>query len=247
LEDLRFYFKEDALIDNGIPTVNPDLTPNVTRVLSNAQLNSYDTSFKTIALRHTDMVLLKMNREDWGIKNYSPLESLVHAHHMSELWERSKVHYANFVERPPSDEVCSCVKAIESNGVMAELQLLALKIKFPGLTSGDRNLPYGKNGHSKGIKPTSRFRRYGLSYGLGWSRAKKGTRKDYMSKLRNFDFNGDEEDVVDRVMTELIDGDKGLQKHLTDVKAWKNWKKGFKRMDDAGNYQFAMFIYCMLN
>merc|ERR1711962_880835 len=102
-------------------------------------------SFTTIALRHTDQVLSKMSTADWGITDYTVLEELVHAHHMAELWERSRPHYENFVKSPPTAKVCRCLRRIDENGVRAELELLALKIKFPGLLSGDPDLPYGKN------------------------------------------------------------------------------------------------------
>lgn len=251
LEDLRYYFKDDAPVENGIPTVNPDLTPNVTRVLANAPESGYDMSFKTIALRHTDKVLSKIGREDWGITHYSDLEKLVHAHHMAEMWERSKTYYENFLKSPPLEDVCSCVNNIKMNGVMAELQLLALKIKFPALTSGIKDLPYGKNRHLSSDGKNARNRRaYTFRTYAEWSKKAAGrwdVLKSNKQKLYNFDFSGDEDDVVDRVMNELQDGDEGLATHLTDDNGWNIWREGLTQMDHYDNRQFAMFIYCMLN
>jgi len=251
LEDLRYYYKDDAPLDNGVPTVNPNLPSNLSRVLANAPLNGYDTSFKTLALRHTDMILSKMDNKDWGIRYYTALESLVHAHHMSEMWERSKTHYEKLMKSPYPQEVCSCVRDIKETGLMAELQLLALKIKYPGLTGGEQNLPYGRN--STGKDPRDRVY-YLLTYSRSYSRyfirlrsADKEAWEKFMEKLLNFDFGGDEEDVVERVMNELQDGDKGVEGHLTSEEVWNEWKEGFQSMDDAGNYQFAVFIYCTLN
>jgi len=257
LEDIRYYFKEDVPVDNGVPTVNFDLTPNVTRVLANAPASGYDTSFKTMALRHTDQVLSKMSTENWGIKHYTALEELVHAHHMAELWERSKIHFDNFVKSPPADEVCRCLTQIDENGVMAELQLLALKIKFPGLLSGEPNLPYGKNAKSPKGRKYSNSQSYtnsgGYSNFVSYSnhaRSKVVTSKQkrYFNKLMKFDFEGDEDDVVDRAMKQLQDGQKADKRGLADEEGWMIWKKGFKSMNDEEfDRQFGMFMFCMLN
>jgi len=252
LEDVRYYFKEDTPDDNGIPVVNFDISPNADRVLRNMPLSGYDTSFQTIALRHTDQVLSKMSDKNWGIKHYSTVDELVHVHHMAELWERSKSYYNNFVESPPTDELCNCLRDIDENFVMPELQLLALKIKFPGLTSGEPNLPYGKNGDKNKKLPRKKYERYTyeeFQYARFISelvRSKSG-KKDYMEKLKKFDFGGDEDDVVDRAMKELIDGDKGEEHPLDDEKGWAFMKKAFKKMDEHDNFQFGMFMYCMLN
>lgn len=239
LEDLRYYFTEDAPVENGIPTVNLDFTPNLDRILPNAPKSGYDMNFTTIALRHTDQVLSKMNNKDWGLKYYSVLEKLVHAHHMSELWERSKKYYENFVESPPTEEVCSCLRDIKENCVLGELKLLALKFKFPELFSG-----YPKYGKGKRVKVDR------ISYTFSYKALAQMTRKEnkgWCKKLNNFDFKGDEKDVVERAVKELGDGDQDLIDQLTDEKAWKAWKEGFKKMDENDNFQFGMFIYCMLN
>jgi len=253
LEDLRYYFKRDAPTDNGIPTVNFDLTPNVSRVLLNAPLSGYDTSFKTMAMRHTDEVLSKMSHKNWGIKYYSVLEKLVHAHHMSELWWGSKAYYDNFVESPPTEVVCKCVRDVNGNDVMAELELLALKIKFPGITSGNSNLPSGDNGYqSPGEKSWKnklspyKFSRYWITP-YEFDTRSNGTGEAFMQKLRDFDFQRDEEVVVEHATKELQDNDQGMSDRLTDEEGWKAWKKACKNMDEKDNFQFGMFIYCMLN
>jgi len=249
LEDVRYYFKEDAPEDNGIPVVNFDISPNAERVLHNMPLSGYDTNFKTIALRHTDQVLSKMNDKNWGIKHYTTVDELVHVHHMAELWEHSRTYYDNFVESPPTDELCDCLRDIHENFVMPELQLLALKIKFPGLTSGEPNLPYGKKGNKR-KRPILKYERwtYDRYYFSRVSKARSKTwKEDYMKKLKNFDFDGDEEDVVNRAMKKLVDGDKGEENPLDDEEGWAIMREGFKRMDELDNYQFSMFMYCMLN
>jgi len=254
LEDVRHYFKKDATADNGIPTVNYDLTPNVTRVLANAPQSGYDLRFKTMAMRHTDQVLSKMSTKDWGIRHYSIVEAMVHVHHMAELWERSRPHYENFVKSPPTDKVCRCLRRINENGVIAELELLALKIKFPGLLSGNPDLPYGKNAGSSTARKKYWF--YIFFYYFGYDEAeanmeqvrKKDTAmQEYRDKLMQFDFGGDEEDVVDRAMKELQDGKKGTIDPIEDEEGWKVWKELLVNGDERMDRQFGMFMYCMLN
>jgi len=246
LEDVRYYFKEDAPVDNGIPVVNFNISRNAERVLHNMPMSGYDTGFKTIALRHIDQVLSKMSDKNWGMKHYSVVDELVHVAHMSELWAHSKTFYDKFVESPPTKELCNCLRDIRENGVMAELQLLALKIKFPGLTSGDPSLPYGKKGSDGNGQITRRKRQY-VKYGYRNRPVRRASwDKDYMEKLKNFDFEGDEVDVVNRVMKEFVDGDHG-EKSLTDEEGWNAQREGFKQMDLHDNFQFGMFIYCMLN
>jgi len=248
LEDVEYYFKSDTL--NPIPTVNPDLTvANQTRVLLHAPKDGYDREFETIALRHTDKVLSKMNRKDWEVKYYSTLEKLVHTHHMAELWSRSMKHYEKYTQDGLSEELCTCLRDVENNGVLAELQLMALKIKYPGITSGEFDL--GRL--NRGLYYSLSYRlSYTLTFSLQFSKKDQEKLKELMKfreKVRNFDFSGDEEDVVRRVARELIDGDKGLEVHLTSEEGWSKWKDGFHNMgkDVTGDRTFGMFMYCMLN
>jgi len=243
LEDIRHYYKQDVTVDNGIPTVNYDLSPNVTRVLANAPLSGYDLRFTTMAMRHTDQVLSKMDTKDWGIRHDNIVESMVHAHHMAELWERSRPHYENFVKSPPSKKVCRCLRRIDDNGVIAQLELLALKIKFPGLLSGDPDLPYGKNATPR--KPG--WYTFYLIFKLGNPRKKDNAQQEYHNKLMQFDFGGDEEDVVDRAMKELQDGEESTIAPLVDEEGWKVWKEVLTQGDERVDRQFGMFMYCMLN
>jgi len=223
-------------------------------ILPHAPQSGYDLRFKTMAMRHTGQVLSKMSTKDWGIRHYSIVEAMVHVHHMAELWERSRPHYENFVKSPPTDKVCRCLRRINENGVIAELELLALKIKFPGLLSGDPDLPYGKNAHSSTVRKKYWF--YIFIYYFGFDEAvanmeqvrKKDTAmQEYRDKLMQFDFGGNEEDVVDRAMKELQDGKEGTIDPLVDEEGWKVWKEGLLIGDERMDRQFGMFIYCMLN
>jgi len=257
-EDLKYYFREDVPVKNGIPTVNEDLTPNTERILMDAPVSGYDMDFETMALKHTDRVLSHMDTKDWQIRHYSVLEKMVHAHHMAELWQQSQTHYNQFVEKPPTEEVCNCVTNINENFVMAELQLLALKIKFPGVTSGDPDLFYSwynakEESASKPYYSLSYSLSYKLSYSLSFSLAPKEKklliqkRMAWLEKLKKFNFEGEDDDVVERALEELVDWDRGLSVQLTNEDGWKEWREGFKEMNNDDNRLFGMFMYCMLN
>jgi len=264
LEDLRFYFQPEATEDNPIPTVNMDLSSQE-RVLPNAPLYGYDTAFCSVEMRHLDQVLRNMDRSEFGIKNYSILEQVAHVYHMGELWSRAKLHYDALSLLPPTEGVCECVRDMEQNGVIQELNLLALKIKYPGLTSGQPGI-YNQVGapgaplpaapapadisHSSRkiskrdiFRPQGDIRAYEISYGL---KSKRAETERFHRALRDFDFSGAEEDVVTRASQDLVDGDTGLAEHLDSQAGWEAWKEGFKAMEEQDNYEFAVFMYCML-
>jgi len=253
-EDVQYYFKSDGTDHVNIPTVNSDLSvEGLARVLPYAPKDGYDTKFATIAMRHTDKVLSKMDNEKWGVKYYSVLEKLVHEHHMAELWRNAQTYYNKFKRRGVRKELCGCLTDTSNNGIYAELQLLALKIKYPGITSGNFDLDSFKS------KRWGYRLSYSLSYRLSYSLyvlarnqndpAEHEKLMQYREKLRHFDFSGNDAKVVKRVARELIDGDEGLSTGLTDEKGWDEWKKGFHNMreDKASDRTFGMFMYCMLN
>ena len=233
LEDIRFFFKNDVTSDNGVPTVNKDLESEE-RVLLSAPFAGVDKSFSTPALRYLDIVLRNMDKAHYSITNFSVLEKLSHMYHMAELWQHASTHYASLLLQPPTREMCTCVSDLHLNTITQELQLLALKIKYPGITSGD----YEENKES--------FNDYG--YGIHYSYGKSADPSpEFQAKLAEFDFSGPETDVVSRVAAELVDGDKGMEKTLVNEEGWEYWKEKVLSMDEGGNYEFAMFMYCKLN
>jgi len=126
VEDLRL-FKSDVSTENGVPTVNMDLTSDVP-ILQNAP-NGDISPFKTPGLRAVDYVLQHMSNANFGIKQYTPLERLVHALHMQEIWNEALAPYKALEANPPSKQLCSCIKKVEENGIMDMLRYIALKIK----------------------------------------------------------------------------------------------------------------------
>ena len=82
-----------------------------------------------------------MNRTWWGITNYNTLEKLTHAFHMTEVWDRTAEEYKLVKQLlDPESEICECITDVENNDVLNYLNLLAFKIKYPGITSGNKTL-----------------------------------------------------------------------------------------------------------
>ena len=82
-----------------------------------------------------------MNRTSWGIPNYNNLETLGHVFHMAEMWEEVREQY-KIVERhlDPESDLCACMTDIESNNVLNYVHYQAFKIRYPGITSGNKTI-----------------------------------------------------------------------------------------------------------
>ena len=191
----------------------------------------------TNSRRHLDQVLRKMDQQDFSITNYSTLEKVAHALHMAEMWQHAKKHYDALALMPPTEELCSCVQDTTHNGITQELNLLALKIKYPGITSGE----FGAAAPLPRIKGNNNIKAYRIAYDLS-------SQKVMAPPVpRDFIFEGEEEEVVGRVAEQLVDGDQGNEMGLDSEEGWEYWKSGFKGMSEVGNYEFAVFMFCKLN
>ena len=60
---------------------------------------------------------------------------------MAEMWTNAQEKY-KFIEKllDPESDICACVTDIENNDVMNYMNLLAFKIKYPGITSGNASV-----------------------------------------------------------------------------------------------------------
>ena len=89
----------------------------------------------------TKQVMRNMNRTWWGITNYNTLETLLHAYHMAEIWEKTSENY-KMVARllDPESDICTCMTDVENNDVLNYMNLLAFKIRYPGITSGNKTI-----------------------------------------------------------------------------------------------------------
>jgi len=130
VEDLRM-FEPTATEKNNIPTVNKDLQSDVA-ILPNAPM-AQSSPFSTSAMRVVDNVMSHMDSLSYDMRMHSTLEKLIHALHMKDLWSETKIAYNAVKEKPPTKQTCSCVRDLNSNGVVKLLRLMALKIREPGL------------------------------------------------------------------------------------------------------------------
>ncbi|XP_063681205.1 uncharacterized protein LOC134816337 [Bolinopsis microptera] len=239
LEDIRYFFKENTTEENGIPTVNMDLATDI-RVLPNAPLAGYDDDFSTRSMKTFDLVMRNMNRTWWGITNYDTLDKLTHAFHMAEIWDKTAEQYT-MVEKllDPQSDLCDCVTDIEDNDVLNYLNLLAFKIKYPGITSGNKTLT--DNYLSSGVRE-KRSAGYGFGggYDFGWKRS--------LTDFDGFNFNLSDIELLQDVAEKLVDGEQVMTEHVDSAEHWKLWRKMVKHgMEESGYYDLAVFMFCMLN
>ena len=82
-----------------------------------------------------------MNRTGWGITNHSPLNMVSHAFHMAELWDNAAKQY-KIVEKllDPESDICECITDIENNDILNYLNVMAFRMKYPGITSGNKTM-----------------------------------------------------------------------------------------------------------
>jgi len=237
LEDIRYYFKSDATEENNIPTVNADMDSEE-RVLPNAPLVGYDEDFSTPAMRQFDMVLRNMDRAEWQVRGYSPLEKATHVFHMAELWNKASEQY-ELAEKllSPDSELCGCLTDLENNGIWQYMNLMALKIRYPGITSGNSSL----TDHYLGARQ-KRNAPYKLSYGIELQDIKAHKR------LAQFDFSRSDVELLREVAEELVDGSGVMEHQLDSAQHWDYWKRLLKTaMRDDLYYDLGVFMFCMLN
>jgi len=140
--DTLHLFKPSSTSDNGIPTINSNLLDGKP-ILHDAP-EAEVSMFSTNAMRAADRVFMHMSDKYYDLKQYSPLEKLVHALHMEEIWHEAALQYANISLNPPSKALCECVSDVESNGVMKMLRFIALTIREPELMYGKKITINGK-------------------------------------------------------------------------------------------------------
>ncbi|KAL5268627.1 hypothetical protein ACHWQZ_G002467 [Mnemiopsis leidyi] len=251
LEDIRYFFKSDATEDNGIPTVNMDLSAEE-RVLPNAPLMGYDDDFSTIGMKSFDMVMRNMNRTNWGSRNDNVLVRVTHVLHMAELWNKISESYKNIARLlDPKSDICACATDIENNDVLNYVQYLAFKIRYPGITSGNATLTerYITALSSEGRTKRSMDEPVGYDYDFCWD-GSLDYEKSRKPNFRKLDFDLSDLELLKNVSEELLDGDDGKAAVQLDSDAhWDWWRNMVKRisMGDSAYYDIAVFMFCMLN
>jgi len=242
LEDIRYYFKSDATEENYIPTVNADMESEK-RVLPHAPLVGYDTEFSTPAMRQFDMVLRNMDQTDWQVRGYSPLEKATHVFHMAELWNKASEQY-NLAAKllNPDSELCSCLTDLQNNGIWQYMNLMALKIRYPGITSGNSTLTE----HFLETRQKRSSRAYKISYGLELQAAHLSAAAH--RRLAEFNFDRSDMELLGEVAEELVDGAGVMEYELDSAEHWEYWKTLLKTaMRDDLYYDLGVFMFCMLN
>jgi len=134
LQDLRYYFDENAPTHNLIPSINfdlssPDLLFNSTPYL---QLNN---SFKTPAMNSVDHILSNWERDDFMMKHGGVLEKLVHNLHMYETLTMSGKVYEKIVKKMKKKSmkekmggICSCINEKDSS-IVSLLEIMASSMR----------------------------------------------------------------------------------------------------------------------
>ncbi|XP_063675217.1 uncharacterized protein LOC134811979 [Bolinopsis microptera] len=246
LEDIRYFFKEDATEDNGVPTVNIDLMSD-TRILPNAPLAGYDEDFSTQSMKTFDLVMRNMNRTWWGITNFNTLDKLTHAFHMAEVWDSAAEQY-RLVKRllDPESDICGCATNVAENDILNYLNLMAFKIKYPGITSGNKTLTdhylESRERRSADFDLYDIESRYHMRYTLTLSG--EGSQADF----DGIDFDLSDIELQKDIAEKLVDDEGVVTEHADSAEHWEVWRKMVKHgMEESGYYDLAVFMFCMLN
>ena len=85
-----------------------------------------------------------------------------------------------------------------------------------------------------------------VSYGFG---KKQALRPRYnRAALLEFDFNGEDYELLEKIATELVDGAGVMTSSLDSAEHWKDWRETVRGgMSENGHYDMALFMFCMLN
>lgn len=153
VDDLRA-FEPTVTENNRVPTINMDLssTQAIVPFAQNRMTTDVSEKFLTTGMETLDVVLSRMNQENWDINGFNALEKVVHAFHMREEWARVLVEYQRIKAQPPSEEFCRCATDVDNNGVMKMMRFNAMAIREPDLVYGspkfsqrNANAPVAKN------------------------------------------------------------------------------------------------------
>lgn len=116
-------FSAKATADNQIPTVNLDRSSPM-KVLPFAPDYPTGDDFSTSTMNMIDRILTHIGNAKDGLgANWSPLERVVHTFHMWDLWNQvHQIYEEEVVPNPPSDDLCNCLMATQSNGIFGAVK-----------------------------------------------------------------------------------------------------------------------------
>ena len=137
LQDLRYYFDENAPTDNMIPSINFDLSsPDL--LFDSAPFLQLNNSFKTPAMNSVDHILSNWESKNFMMTHGSVLEKLVHNLHMYETLSMSGKIYKKIVKKLKKknmkekiDGICSCIQKEDSH-IESLLTMMANSMREAG-------------------------------------------------------------------------------------------------------------------
>ena len=111
-------FNPRANEDNRVPTVNMDRKSS-RKVIPFAPDYALGSDFETSMMNLVDKILSNIGEDNDGLgPNWSPVERIVHALHMRDLWERiHEVYTTKTLINPPRDVICDCLVDTLNNGI----------------------------------------------------------------------------------------------------------------------------------
>jgi len=139
LQELRHHFKENATAENGIPTINPNLTgePRILDNLPDLPLNNNFNVFGHPALDALDSILSHMDDPDWGWRNAPILEHIVHEYHiLATLTEVAKV-YRRMKKPVRARKLCECLQS-DNEMIRQWLQAIDTILQGPPMNAKQR-------------------------------------------------------------------------------------------------------------
>jgi len=212
-------FDSTVTEDNYVPTVNYDLRADQA-ILPYAPDRRMpdDDMFVTEPMRTLNMVLSHMDDAHWDITAFNPLERVVHAFHMREVWGRARLQYNQITANPPNATVCQCALDVNNNGIMKLLRFTAMAIREPALV-------------------------YGSPAFTDKTLDEKGQPKYYIPYPYSFHFL---KPVENKNPEELFIRDHAqAMPPLTNSTVWKIWKQ--TTHSPKIDFDTALFIYCAIN
>ncbi|CAJ0953524.1 unnamed protein product, partial [Mesorhabditis belari] len=122
---------------NRVPTMNMDLSSEQVLLSYAPDTRGFDKgAFHSTGMKVLDEVLSQMDNQMYGMKYFTPLEKIVHAFHMEEMWTMIHHEYMRLQSNPPSKEVCECAMDVEGNGVLSMLRFVAFTFREPEAVLG---------------------------------------------------------------------------------------------------------------
>ncbi|XP_063688307.1 uncharacterized protein LOC134821531 [Bolinopsis microptera] len=164
---------------------------------------------------------------------------------MAEIWDNTAEQY-RLVERllDPESDVCGCATNVAENDILNYLNLMAFKIKYPGITSGNKTITdhYLESREKRSADPGRYDIGYRVSYNFRFSG--EGSQADF----DGIDFDLSDIELLKDIAEKLVDDDGVLTVHADSAEHWKVWRKMVKHgMEESGYYDLAVFMFCMLN